>query len=263
MKKSTSLIMVLLVSVLLARYGEEEPADVMIPEEDAIVKAVLMKLDVNDQTLEVGLKIINNTGHDVWVCNGYNRGESIRYFERYMDKDYKTLVLRRRYNLSSEGIIVERYPSPFRYLRLRPGQEKVESHSFTLPVTSINLFHAPGEGRLNVESAQRLAIEIGFYDEDLRALILGVVEIAERLGCDESAIRNVESSDASAMRLYYRFFGGLNIAGLFTTDSISWFRNSVKSDGDEILMPTMHQSLNGEQVLRIEVDNLPIPFSIH
>ena len=258
MKKSASLLMVLLVSVLLARYGEEEPAHVMTTEEDTIVKVVLTKLDVNDQTLEVGFKIINNTNHDVWVCNGYNRGESIRYFERYMDKDYKTLVLRRRYNLSDEGIIVERYPSPFRYLRLRPGQEKVESHSFTLPVTSINLFHAPGEGRLNVESAQRLAIEIGFYDEDLRALILGVVEMAESLGCNDSAVIDAESETP---RLFYRFFGGFEIAGWFKNRD--WFRGSVTSDGDEILMGYMHQALNGEQVLRIEVDNLPIPFSTY
>jgi len=231
---------------------EETPSD---------VTTVLTKLDVNDTNLTLAWKIINNTNHDVWVCNGYNRGESIYYFERYIDKDNKTLVLRRRYNLSSEGIIVERYPSPFRYLRLRPGQEKVESHSFTLPVTSITLFHAPGEGRLNVESAQRLAIEIGFYDEDLRALILGVVDMVERLGCDGSAIRDLVSSDASAMRLYYRFFGGFTIAGWFKNRT--FFSNSVTSDGDEILMPTMHQSLNGEQVLRIEVENLSIPFSIH
>ena len=181
-----------------------------------------------------------------------------------MEKDDKTLVLRRRYNLSIEGIIVERFPSHFRYLRLRPGQEKVESHSFTLPVTSTSpLFQRSGSGGLNVDSVQRLVIEIGFYDEDLRALILGVVEIAERLGCDDSAIRNLVASDASAMRLYYRFFGGFEIAGLFTTENISFFRNSVTSDGDEILMPPMDKSLNGEQVLRIEVDNLPIPFSIH
>jgi hypothetical protein len=230
--------------------------------EPAGVTMALTGFDVNDTNLELSWKIKNNTDHDVWVCNGFNRGESIYYFERYMDKDNKTLVLRRRYNLSSEGIIVERYPSPFRYLRLRPGQEKVESHSFTLPVTSITLFHTPGEGGLNVESAQRLAIEIGFYDEDLRALILGVVDMVEKLGCDGSAVSNLVSSNASAMRLYYRFFGGFTIAGLHTTENISFFRNSVTSDGDEILMPTMHQSLNGEQILRLEVENLSIPFSL-
>ena len=79
MKKSVSLLMVLLVSVLLARYGGEESAVVMTAEENMTVKVVLTRLDVNDQILEVGLKIINNTDHDVWICNGYDHC-SIHYF---------------------------------------------------------------------------------------------------------------------------------------------------------------------------------------
>ena len=256
MKKSISLLMVLLVSVLLARYGEEEPADVMTAEEDAIVKVVLTKLDVNDQTLEIGLKIINNTGHDVWVCNGYERSDgSIRYFDRFMDKDNKTLVLRRRYGLTLRWLERNAIPRNFRYLRLRPGQEKVESHSYTLPVTPLSIFTSSSG---NAGSAQSLAIEIGFYDEDLRALILGVVDIAERIGYDDDAVSAATSS--VPLTLYYRFFGGLEIAGLFKTESITWFRDSVMSDSDEILTPILEQSLNGEQVLRIEVDNVPIPY---
>jgi hypothetical protein len=223
------------------------------------VTAALTKLDVNDTNLELSYKIKNNTDHDVWVCNGYDRDDGIRYFDRFMATDDKTLVLRRRYNLLSAAL-VERFPSPFHYLRLRPGQEKVESHSFTLPVTSTSpVFHTLAGG-LNAKSAQRLAIEIGFYDEDLRALILGVVDMAERIGYDDSALSAVTSS--GPLSLYYRFFGGFKIARLFKTENITYFRDSVMSDGDEILTPPMHQSLNGEQVLRIEVENLSIPFRI-
>ena len=259
MKKSASLLMVLLVSVLLARYGPEESEDVMTTEEDAIVKVVLTKLDVNDQTLEIGLKIINNTDHDVWVCNGYERSDgSIRYFERFMDKDDKTLVLRRQYSRSLRWLERGAIPRNFRYLRLRPGQEKVESHSFTLPVTPLSIFTSSSG---NAGSAQSLAIEIGFYDEDLRALILDVVDMAERIGYDDDAVSAVQRS--SPLILNHRFFAGLWIARSFKTESITWFRDSVTSDGDEILTPILEQSLNGEQVLRIEVDNLPIPFSIY
>ncbi|MGB2864200.1 MAG: hypothetical protein WBC05_12795 [Sedimentisphaerales bacterium] len=257
MKKSVSLLMVLFVSVLLAQYPRAESADVMTAEEDTIVKVVLTRLDVNDQTLEVGLKIINNTDHDVWVCNGYERaGGSIRYFDRFMEKDDKTLVLRRRYNLMLTWLERNAVPRNFRYLRLRPGQEKVESHSFTLPVTPLSVFLPSPHG--NAESAQRMVIEIGFYDEELRALILGVVDMAERIGYDDSALSALKHSGPLA--LYYRFFGGFQIARLFKTENITYFRDSVTSDGDEILMPPMYQSLNGEQVLRIEVDNLPILF---
>jgi len=249
--------MVLLACVLLAKYPRAESADVMIAEEDTIVKVVLTKLDVNDQTLEVGLKIINNTGHDVWVCNGlgYSDG-SICYFGRFMDKDTKTLVLRRRYDLTLRWLERGAIPRNFRYLRLRPGQEKVESHSFTLPVRPLSVFLLSPKGYAG--SAQSLAIEIGFYDEDLRALILGVVDMAERIGYDDSTLSEVARSDSQS--LYYRFFGGFTIARSFKNEDIIYFRDSVTSDGDEILTPPMHQALNGEQVLRLEVDNVSIPY---
>ena len=257
MNKSANLIMALGLCVLWARSAPAQLLEDANQPQDSGVQMTLTHLSVTDQTLEVGLKIINSTDHDVWVCNGYDRDDGIRYFDRFMATDDKTLVLRRRYNLSSEGLIVERFPSPFRYLRLRPGQEKVESHSFILPVTSTSpVFHTLAGG-INVDSAQRLAIEIGFYDEDLRALILGVVDMAERIGRDDSAFSEL-TEPANTLQLYYRFFGGFKIAGWFK--SRAWFRDSVTADGDEILSPPMRQSLNGEQVLRIEVDNLSIPF---
>jgi len=263
MKKSRSLLILSSLCVLLvAQHRQAKSRDVMTADGDATVKLVLTKLDVKGQTLEVGLKIINNTNHDVWVCNGYDHVSRISYFDRFMAEDDKTLVLRRRYNLSSEGVIVERFPVPFRYLRLRPGQEKVEWQSFALPIRPSNPVFQTSSGGLNVESAQRLAIEIGFYDEDLRELILGVVDVAESLGWDDSAARDVETRSVNAMRSYYRFFGGFKIARLFKTGNMTYFRDSVTSDGDEILLPPLQQSLNGEQVLRIEVDNLTIPFSL-
>jgi len=237
---------------------EQDGEDVADQNDVDSVIIALTHLDVNDTNLELGLKIINNTDHDVWICNGYEYPDgSICYFGRFMDKDNKTLVLRRRYNLTLTWLERNAVPRNFRYLRLSPGQAKVESHSFTLPVTPLNVFLSSPQG--NAESAQRLAIEIGFYDEDLRALILGVVDMAERIGYDDSAISALWLS--GPLTLYYRFFGGFEITGWFKNRA--WFRDSVTSDGDEILMPPMHQSLNGEQVLRIEVDNLPIPFRIH
>jgi len=260
MNKSANLIMALGLCLFCMTSAPAQLLEDANQPQDSGVQMTLTHLSVTDQTLEVGLKIINSTDHDVWVCNGYDRDDGIRYFDRFMATDDKTLVLRRRYNLSSEGLIVERFPSPFRYLRLRPGQEKVESHSFILPVTSTSpVFHTSVGGR-NVDSAQRLTIEIGFYDEDLRALILGVVHVAESLGWDDSAVTDVETKSVGTMRSFYRFFGGFKIARLFKTENITYFRDSVTSDGDEILTPPMHQSLNGEQVLRVEVDNLSIPF---
>lgn len=220
------------------------------------VTTVLTKFDVNDTNLELGFKIINNTDHDVWVCNGYERSDgSIQYFDRFMDNDNKTLVLRRQYSCALRWLERGAIPHNFRYLRLRPGQEKVESYSLNVPVTPDALFNTPYG---NAESAQSLSIEIGFFDEDLRALILGVVDIAEKIGYDDNAVSAVISS--SPLILNQRFFAGLWIAQSFKTESITWFRDSVMSDSDEILTPLLEQSLNGEQILRIKLDNVSIPY---
>ena len=122
-----------------------------------------------------------------------------------------------------------------------------------MPVTRLNIYLRTPGGK--ADFAQRLAIEIGFYDEDLRALILSVVDMDESLGCNDTAILAAESE---MPRLFYRFFGGFEIAGWFKNRT--WFRDSVTSDGDEILMPPMYEALNGEQILRIEVDNVSIPY---
>jgi hypothetical protein len=235
------------------RFGEDE--DIADQNDVGPVKIELTHLDVNDTNLEVGFKIINNTDHDVWICNGYEYPDGdICYFGRFMDKDNKTLVLRRRYNLTLTWLERNAVPRNFRYLRLSPGQAKAESHSFNLPVTPLSIFLPSTQG--NAESAQRMAIEIGFYDEDLRALILDVVDMAERIGYDDSAISSLWQS--GPLTYYDRFFGGFGITTSFK--NTSYFRDSVTSDGDEILMPPMQQSLNGEQVLRIEVDNVSIPY---
>jgi len=248
MKKSISLIMVLLVSVSLARYQPpEESGDVLTAEEDAIVKLVLTKLVVDDQNFEMGWKIVNNTDHDVWICDNY--------VDKFMDRDNETLVIRMRYNISNAGMLWE-IPYPrFRYSRLGPDQEKVKSLSLALPVEPSATFKT---SRGNAEHARRVALEIGYYDEDLRALILEIVNVAERLGCDASAISFWDPQ--STEEVYHRFFGGVLIAQLFNSPTVEYFHDSVTSGGDEIIAPYFHQALYGEQVLRLEVDNVSIPY---
>ena len=259
MKRSISLILVLIMFVLLARCPQakcgQDNGDSTDPNDLGMVSIVLTKMDVNDTTLELSWKIKNNTDHDVWVCDKYPMD-----FELFMEKDAKTLVLRRRYNLSKEGVLWE-FPFPrFQYSRLRPDQEKVESFSLTVPITPWTLFNS---SRGNAESANRLAIEIGFYNEDLPELILNIVETAEKLNCDTSlyspVFPPVDPNDNST-ELSRRFFGGVFIARFFNLESFTYFRDSVKSGGDEIITPYLWQTLNGERTLRITVDGVSIPY---
>lgn len=259
MKRSISLILVLIMFILLARCPQakcgQDNGDSTDPNDSGMVSIALTKMDVNDTTLELSWKIKNNTDHDVWICDRYSMD-----FERFMDKDAKTLVLRRRYNLSNEGELWE-FPFPrFRYSRLRPDQEKVESLSLTVPVIPWTLFSS---SRGNAESAKRLAIEIGFYDEDLPELILNIVEMAEKLNCDTSLYSPVSppmGSYDNSMELSRRFFPGVFIARIFNIENSTYFRDSVTSGGDEIIAPYLWQTLNGEQILRITVDGVSIPY---
>ncbi|MHC4367432.1 MAG: hypothetical protein ACYSW8_07415, partial [Planctomycetota bacterium] len=62
------------------------------------------------------------------------------------------------------------------------------------------------------------------------------------------------------LQLYRRFFGGVTIAQMFNVKHAGYLRDSVTSGGDEIIAPYFRQALHGEQVLRLEVDNVSIPF---
>lgn len=214
--------------------------------QDSGVQMILTHLSVTDQNFEMGWTIVNNTDHDVWICDSAT--------DWFMDTDNETLVIRRRYNISNTRVIWEIPPFPrFRYSRLRPGEQKVKSVARPVPVETDARFDYP---LVSADHAKRVAVEIGYYDEDLRALILEIVNVAEKLGCDGSAISG--SVPQSTEEVYNRFFGGVRIARLF--NSAKDFRDSVTSGGDEIIAPYFHQALHGEQVLRLEVDNVSIPF---
>jgi len=231
------------------RCWGEPPLSETVPAE---VTTVLTKFDVNDTNLELGFKIINNSDHDVWICD--------RYVDKFMEADNRTLVLRTRYNLSKEGVMWE-FPFPrFRYSRLRPGQEKVESYYLGFPVKPDALFKT-SQG--NAEYSKRLAVEIGFYDEDLPGLILDIAEMAELLSCDAS-LQSIASPPLDAnndrMELSRRFFAGVFIARFYNLESFTYFRDSVTAGGDEIIAPYLWQTLDGERVLHIEIDNVSIPY---
>jgi hypothetical protein len=127
-------------------------------------------------------KIINNTDHDVWICESM-KIIGARDFDSYIAKDTKTLVIRKRSDLRIEGIIES--PINSRYVRLHPGEERSFNMSESLPFYTQALLEAEvADNPHAFRKAGCIALEIGFYDEDLRGLILKIVELAEKLNCD-------------------------------------------------------------------------------
>jgi len=237
-------------------YEEEEVSAADEPPqsetEPAGVTMALTGLDVNDTKIELGWKITNESDHEVWICESMSRDYPPPLFEQFLDEDAKTLVIRKLFDLPmSEGR--ELYPPMgSRYVRLRPGEEKVESVSVALPVRPYRM--SAGNKVTNAEYAERLALEIGFYDEDLPALILEIVEIAEHINCDLSVGYHGFREDVSD-----RFFGGPIVALLFK--GLLGFESNVKSadDDGEMWMPHLGEIRMGEKILRLMVDGVSIP----
>ena len=96
-------------------------------------------------------------------------------------------------------------------------------------------------------------MEMGFYDEDLPCLILQIVDINNKLNCNS----NLGHQDDEVWEIYYRFFPGTFIANTYNNNQS--FRNSVTSAVDEIVIPYLGETINGEKILRIEIDGLSIP----
>jgi len=237
-------------------YEEEEVSAADEPPqsetEPAGVTMALTGLYVNDTKIELDWKITNESDHEVWICESMSRDYPPPLFEQFLDDDAKTLVIRKLFDLSmSEGR--ELYPPMgSRYVRLRPGEEKVESVSVALPVRPYRM--SSGNKVTNAEYAERLALEIGFYDEDLPALILEIVEIAEHINCDLSIGYHGFREDVSD-----RFFGGPIVALLFK--GLLGFESNVKSadDDGEMWMPHLGEIRMGEKILRLMVDGVSIP----
>ncbi len=218
--------------------------------EESVVSMELTHFEITDANLELGWNIKNNTDHDVWVCdtiNAYN--PSYKQFEVYMPEDEQTLLIRRRLDVPT--VLVWAVHPQGRYVLLRSGQEQNESLSLDVPVKHQ---HGFSSGRTMSDHARRLVLEIGFYNEDLPGMIRDIIEIEEKLNCVQ--LQPVEYENP----LFIYFFKGIWIAHKFYA-GLSNFEEHVYQEGnEEITIPYTWQNLGSEQVLRIEVDGVSIPY---
>ena len=213
---------------------------------DSVIIA-LTRLDVNDTTLELSYKIKNNTDNDVWICDSFCTGVTFS-FERYLAEDAKTLVLTKRLDIVPDLIHVA-IPASGRYVRLKPTHEYSESLSLDLPIGPSCFYiykHA------NAEFASRLAVEIGFYNENVFNRVRSIIEVAERF--DYSSVR-ISDFESEMMRYNFK---GLLTARCF--GGLSHFNEVyVETDANELEIGPTYGFVD-EQVLRIEVDGVHIPY---
>jgi hypothetical protein len=126
----------------------------------------LTTLDVNDQTLRLRYKIINRSDHDIWICEGIGIASKPLdpNSEVYVDPDGQTLVIARRIEAPMQLEYVR--PPDFEgyYVRVRPGQEQIQSLTLSVPIKRRSWFTLSGP---DVDYATRLLLKVGCFDGDV------------------------------------------------------------------------------------------------
>jgi hypothetical protein len=121
------LYIVMMMVFLSSTFQKATFGDVSANEQNSDVSIIITKFQVNDQALELGLKIINDTDHDIWICDSVNT-DGVRDFEVFMAEDNQTLVVRRRFDLNPDqaGFVLVRVRNGLNPYRLPyPLQDKL------------------------------------------------------------------------------------------------------------------------------------------
>ncbi len=214
-------------------------SDAAANEKAGIPTISVTELAITNKTLKLSYKITNASEQDIWLLTGFEEyGASA---ELFMDKDGRTLLLRRRFDVSFFGGGTIVYG---RYLVMRPGESQTESITCAVPICPEYGFTLgqPRQVR-GLVHATRLAIEIGYYASDLPEKIRHTLEETDRIG------KKPKSDDDRTRYFYFRgslYFNALN--------------EVLRQRDEEILLPYTHQWFKGEQVLRTVVEDVRIPY---
>ncbi len=205
---------------------------------------VLIHLDVTDNAFEIGYRINNSSGEDIWICK--NLGSVFQSFSSdvSMMDDGRTLLVRRRLDVPITGLGEQVFGS---FIRIHRASSLEETMLLPLPVRPHRIT-LPSRARDEaIKYAKRLQIEIGYYSGDLPKVISRMLENAASDPQDE----HVDDMG-------------------YPTDAIGWFGNSVWFDklneiipdrNEQVVIPWTDQSLEGEQVLQATIENLHVPYT--
>jgi hypothetical protein len=157
---------------------------VILPETQAQTKAddkantptiTITKLEINEKNLKLDYEIRNDSKQDAWILVG--TGESGVEANVFMDEDGRTLMIRNRLDVPTRAFFNMFYG---RYVRLLAGKTQTESVLLTTPVHPHHGLEGGRQAR-GLEYAKRLAIEIGYYAGDMPAMILDILEKADKV----------------------------------------------------------------------------------
>jgi hypothetical protein len=221
----------------------EQAKEVTGPDDGkaTVVTIELTKLEVTDFSLGLTYTIRNSSDHDVWVCSEVS---SIP-FEVYLTHDKQTLLIRKRLDVPC-GKIWHRPPAAGTYIRLRPSAAQPESVLIDLPVAPKSVYATVDAAEV-AQTVRRLALEIGYYDEDLPALVRSIFEVADKFSPESWDL------DPNILKTY---FPGLIVRGALSDFDVI---NKDPYGEGHVYIECSYQAL-GEKVLRMEINGVAIPY---
>jgi hypothetical protein len=152
MNRQTTITATLLICILLPTSTQAKSDDTT-----EVPTISVTKLDINDKTLKLIYEIRNDLNQDVWICDSVSQHHD---FEVYLDEDGRTLLVRKRLDVTSSAFYSVQ---PWgKYSHLCPGERRIESLWLALPARPIYLYKSRTELR-SLVNATRVSIEIGYY----------------------------------------------------------------------------------------------------
>jgi hypothetical protein len=204
----------------------------------------LIERKLTDKCLTLRYEIANRSDRDIWICESMDVWSEWGDVEVHIGKDDQTLFVQRRLDVPMS---VWREQPAGRNVRLPRGQTRAEVLSLTLPVRRRQVY-ASVWGLSRAARATRMVLEIGYYEGNLPATILQRIEEEERNPTQEKA----------TLPAY-----GIGLAGAMggTVHFNSFYNRGVRARDEQVVIPWTRQSLKGENVLRMAIDDVSIPCS--
>ena len=242
MNATKRMMKLLAVSCICAVISPTEGAKAPGMRRDAGVTMEITKLEVDASTLALSWSIKNGSDRDAWVCT---RVGPIP-FEVFLASDKQTLVIRKRLDVPRTQI----WDRPLRigeYVHVAAGTSLPESVQIALPVTP-SVVHAVASAPEPGQAVRRLALEIGYYDEDLPALIHSILAVAEKSGL---TLLDVPDN------ILDTYFRGVRVR--MALGSFDRLNPDPYGEGRVDILYS-DQALTGEKILRVDVNDVSIPY---
>jgi hypothetical protein len=201
----------------------------------------LTKLDVNDLALGLSYRVRNDADHDVWVCSDPGVGP----FEVFLTQDRQTLLIRKRLNVPANHEW-RGGPPAGTYARVKPGGSQAGSLRIDLPVKPNFGYASQGQEEV-AQTVRRLALEVGYYDEDLPALVHTIRDIVSQFNFGPRGCLNIDP------RIVDTYFPGLSVMPLLDSNKDPYGQGYA-------YIRYRYPRLIGEKILCADANGISVPY---